>query len=91
MNPCTSRDAPQGCGSADGSNSRPADENNKTQANKPKGQKAIADFFMRTNSPAASTADGHAQAGEHRVANEPRVGSGEPPHHVQIGSVMSIF
>lgn len=81
MNPCTSRDAPPGCGSGDGSNSRPTDENNKAQANKPKGQKAIADFFMRTNSPAASTADVHGPAvGEHRALGENRAASGE--HHL---------
>lgn len=80
MNPCTSRDAPQGCGSGDGSNSRPTDENNKAQANKPKGQKAIADFFMRTTSP---TVDGLGQAvGENRTPSEQRAAAGE--HHFTV-------
>lgn len=79
MHPCTSRDAPQGCGSGDGSNSRPTDENNRAQANKPpKGQKAIGDFFMRTSSPAAAAADAHGQASE--PACEARHGSGV--HHL---------
>jgi hypothetical protein len=48
MNPCTSRDVPIGSGSGDGSNSRAGEDVPKGQCSKPKGQKAIADFFMRT-------------------------------------------
>ena len=54
LNPCTSRDGPPN--SSEVVNSKPAEQDAKLACQKVKGQKAIADFFRRSNSAAHADA-----------------------------------